>query len=216
MAHKYGMPALERSGTLPWTIEAEAQAVEQAWRKDECNDAILHSGYLVYYVGNATQPLHTTKHYDGYAQDRGLHARLEGVADRSVDQVEQVARPQVHIGQTNSVWQSAIDELRHSNPLFPTIVDADRAARAESGAKRGDEFDRALMKRELPMIAQQVAEASSVLASLWLYEGKKAGSPVPAHDKIAHCATPRDRSNFCNIHQTDTIQIIWSAGTRIG
>ena len=178
MVREYGANTLVKSGTLPWTIDEMAQASEQAWRKGDCAEAILRSGYLAHYVGDATQPLHTTKYYDGYAQDRGLHARLEGAADRNVPKIEELARPQVHLEPIASVWQSAIGELRQSNPLVASTFDADRAARAETGAKRGDDFDRALMRRELPMIARQVAQASSVLASIWLYEWKQAGSPA--------------------------------------
>jgi hypothetical protein len=89
-----------------------------------------------------------------------------------------VARPHVLIEQLDSVWPAVVSELRHSNALVSTTFDADRAARTETGAKRGADFDRALMQRELPMIARQVAEASSVLASIWLYEWKQAGSPA--------------------------------------
>jgi hypothetical protein len=178
MVREYGADTLVRSGTLPWTIETMAEASEQAWRKGDCVDAILRSGYLAHYVGDASQPLHTTKFYDGYPQDRGLHARLEGAADGSVREIEELARPQVHLVQIDSVWSSAIDELRQSNPLVSGTFDADRAARAETGAKRGDDFDRALMRREMPMIARQVAEASSILASIWVYEWKQAGSPA--------------------------------------
>jgi hypothetical protein len=178
MELEYGAGTLDKSGTLPWTIEEMAQGVQQAWRKGDCAQVVVMSGYLAHYVGDATQPLHTTKYYDGYPQDRGMHARFEGAVDRSVGEVEQLARPQVHVVEIDSVWSAAITELRHSNPLVATTFDADRAARAETGAKKGDEFDRALMRREMPMVAQQVAEASSVLASIWLYEWNQAGSPA--------------------------------------
>jgi zinc dependent phospholipase C len=177
MISEYGAETLWSSGILPWTIAATAQGVQQAWRKGDCVEAILLSGYLAHYVGDATQPLHTTKFYDGYPEDRGMHARLEGAADHSVREIEELARAHVHIEQINSVWLSAIGELRHSNALVATTFDADRAARAETGAKRGGDFDRALMRRDLPMIVRQVAEAASVLASIWLYEWKQAGSP---------------------------------------
>jgi hypothetical protein len=178
MTSEYGAQTLVQSGTLPWTIETMAQEIQQAWRNGDCVEAILRSGYLAHYVGDATQPLHTTKFYDGYPQDRGMHARLEGAADDSVPEIEELARPQLHTQQINSVWLSAIGELRHSNALVAATFDADRAARADTGAKRGGDFDRALMRRDLPMIVRQVAEASSVLASIWFYEWKQAGSPA--------------------------------------
>jgi Zinc dependent phospholipase C len=178
MVQKYGAHTLDKSGTLPWIIEATAKGVGQAWRKDDCAQVILLSGYLAHYVGDASQPLHTTKHYDGYRQDRGMHSRFEGAADRSVREVGELARPHVHLEQIESVWPAVIDELKHSNALVSTTIEADRATRAETGARRGPEFDRALMRREMPMVVRQVAEASSVLASIWLYEWKQAGSPA--------------------------------------
>jgi hypothetical protein len=178
MVSEYGAQTLEHSGTLPWTIESTALGVQQAWRKGDCATAILRSGYLAHYVGDASQPLHTTKYYDGYSQDRGMHMRLEGAADRSVGEIEEMARPQVHIEQIESVWPAIVTELRHSNALLASTFDADRAARAETSTKRGDVFDRALMLRESPMVARQVADAASVLASIWLYEWEQAGSPT--------------------------------------
>jgi Zinc dependent phospholipase C len=178
MELEYGAGTLEKSGTLPWTIEEMAQGVQQAWRKGDCAQVTVLSGYLAHYVGDATQPLHTTRYYDGYPQDRGMHARLEGAVDRSVGEVEQLARPQVHVARIDSVWAAAITELRDGNPLVAGTIDADRSARAETGPKAGDEFDRALMRREMAMAARQVAEAASVLASIWLYEWNQAGNPT--------------------------------------
>jgi hypothetical protein len=176
MELQYGASTLQRSGTLPWTIEAMAQGVQQAWRSGDCAQVVLLSGYLAHYTGDATQPLHTTIHFDGYQQDRGMHARFEGAVDRSVGEVEQLARPQVHLEKIDSVWSAAISEIKQGNPLVGGVIEADRATRAETGEKRGPDFDRALMRREMTMVAQQVAEAASVLASIWLYEWKQAGS----------------------------------------
>jgi hypothetical protein len=75
------------------------------------------------------------------------------------------------------VWSSTIVELDHSHALVEGTMDADRAARAGTGAKRGDDFDRALMQREMSMVAHQVAAAASTLASVWLFEWNRAGNP---------------------------------------
>src|SRR5665213_1524927 len=178
MEREFGTGMLQRSGTLPWTIKGTADGVEQAWRNGDCAQAIVLSGYLAHYVGDASQPLHTTRIYDGYPQDKGMHARLEGVVDQSVSESEPLARPQVHLEKIDSAWAATIVELRQSNSLLAIVFDSDRAARAETETKRGDDFDRALMRREMPMVAKQVAEAASVLASIWLYEWNQAGSPA--------------------------------------
>ena len=136
MEREYGAQTLELSGTLPWTIEELAQAVEQAWRKGDCGQAILFSGYLAHYLGDATQPLHTTKYYDGLPPDRGMHSRLEGAGDRAVGELERLARPQVHLEKIDSVWASTIVELKHSHALVEGTMQADQppAPRPERSA----------------------------------------------------------------------------------
>jgi hypothetical protein len=47
------------------------------------------------------------------------------------------------------------------------------------------------MAADSPMIARQVADAASVLASIWLYEWKQAGSPAACGD--APAVAPRRR-----------------------
>jgi hypothetical protein len=66
-----GARTVEVSSALPWTIDGGAQRVEQAWSSGDCAHAIELSGYLAHYIGDASQPLHTTRYYDGFPQDRG-------------------------------------------------------------------------------------------------------------------------------------------------
>jgi hypothetical protein len=176
MESKFGTRRMEMSGTLLWTIEAYASQAESAWRKRDCTAMLRYSGYMAHYVGDSTQPLHTTKYYDGYAGDRGVHRRFEGATDRYVREIEPLARPQVHIETIESVWTPVIAEIRDAYQLFPTVISSDRAARAELGRSRYG-YDSAPMDRDLTMVARQVARASSTLASIWLFEWRNAGSP---------------------------------------
>lgn len=177
MRRRYGFRTLERSGTLPWTIESTGSAVAAAWRADDCAQVIRRSGYLAHYVGDASQPLHSTRYYDGYTGDAGVHHRLEGAVDHDVREVERAARPQVQATKIDSVWATEIAEIAQANALIPEVIRADRAARAEA-AGDSRSYDRALMRGEGAMIARQIAAASSALASIWLYEWTQAGSPA--------------------------------------
>ncbi len=177
METKFGARRMEMSGTLPWTIEAYANQAGSAWRKGDCAAMLRDSGYMAHYVGDSTQPLHTTKYYDGYAGDGGVHRRFEGAADRYVREIEPLARPQVHSETIDSVWTPVIAEIRDAYQLVPTVISSDRAVRAEVGSSR-DGYDRALIDRDLTMVARQVARASSTLASIWLFEWRTAGSPT--------------------------------------
>jgi hypothetical protein len=189
MRQRYGESTLERSGTLPWTIEQMASQIQQAWRNNDCRSAETLSGYLAHYIGDASQPLHTTRYYDGLGQDRGIHARLESATDASLYQLEPLARPQLKLIPVDSVWNVAIAEIRRAQALIPAITQADRAARA-TAPPNDYAYDRALMAQEAPLIAGQIADASSVLASVWLYEWKSAGSPSACAQAASALANP--------------------------
>ncbi len=63
MEQKYGAALLDRSGTLPWAIEDEAQKMRSSWQAGDCAKMLRHAGYLAHYVGDASrfiQPDFTT------------------------------------------------------------------------------------------------------------------------------------------------------------
>ena len=172
MVKRFGEPTLLRSGTLPWTIVDFSDGFEQEWSRGDCHELLRLAGFLAHYVGDASQPLHTTRHYDGYEGDRGVHARVERAVDLDIRQVSSGAEPQIHLLEIDSVWQTAIAEIRDSNSHITELLQDDRAAR------QSPDYDAALMSRAQPMIAGQIARAASVLASIWIYEWKRAGSPA--------------------------------------
>ncbi len=177
MNRRFGASTLLRSGTLPWTIVDFSDALEQQWSRGDCNELLRLAGFLAHYVADASQPLHTTMHYDGYEGDRGVHARIEGAVDDEVRKLSLSVQGQAHLVEIDSVWQTAIAEIRDSNSHITELLKADRAARRQSSRSRSA-YDDALMSRARPMIVGQIARAASVLASIWLYEWKRAGSPA--------------------------------------
>ncbi|HJU27533.1 MAG TPA: hypothetical protein VJ718_00070, partial [Candidatus Binataceae bacterium] len=142
-----------------------------------CDAALYDAGILAHYVGDASQPLHTTKYYDGYTySDRGAHRRFEGAVDRDATGIEAAARPLVRVEQIDSVWDAAVAEIGRAHALAPEVIRSDRAARSQMAfGKRA--YESALMRADSAMVAKQVADAASVLASIWIYEWKRAGSP---------------------------------------
>jgi hypothetical protein len=175
MIDRFGIRKFKRAGTLPWTIEKVADDLGQALRNQNCTEVITLAGHLSHYIGDASQPLHTTIHFEGYAGDEHMHERLEETVDRQIGSIERQAHPLVRVASIDSIWPVVIAELRESHALLPNVVAADRAARAEATSPRG--FDAALMSQERGLIVNQIANAASVLASVWLFEWKSAGSP---------------------------------------
>ncbi len=176
MRRRFGEHKLARAGTLPWTIEAVSDQLEDAWRRNDCEAVIRLSGYLAHYVGDASQPLHSTIKYDGYPRDRGMHARIELAVDHSLGELEPVAHQEIHLEDINDVWTPVIAEIRDANGLVGNVIRDDRAAR-DAGDYSGRDYQRAVMHEDRAMFAHQIARAASVLASIWLYEWHRAGSP---------------------------------------
>ncbi|HTR61326.1 MAG TPA: zinc dependent phospholipase C family protein [Candidatus Binataceae bacterium] len=168
---------LQTAGTLPWTIEDTAQRLAAALRSSDCSEILGEAGYLSHYVGDASQPLHSTIHHDGYRRDRGIHARVEKAVDDSASSIAAPAAKEVQLQTITAVWPTAIDEIRTANLLVNELIEADRKARRIS--REGPAYDSALFEAAGPMLTLQVARAASALASIWLYEWKSAGTPSP-------------------------------------
>jgi hypothetical protein len=176
MERRFGARRLMRAGTLPWTIEEMSARVNAAWESGDCRRVLTFSGYLSHYVGDLSQPLHTTESFDGdLPSDRWMHARIELAVDRSTRRIEKLARPSVHTRTVRSVWEVVVDGLRQSHALVEKIEAADRYARDASGGD-SDVYRTILMHREGAMIAAQIADSASRLASLWQYDWERAGS----------------------------------------
>jgi Zinc dependent phospholipase C len=176
MQTRFGESTVERAGTLPWTIEDVSDQLQSAWRRSDCEAVVRLSGYLAHYLGDASQPLHSTVKYDGDPGDRGIHARIEVAVDDSIGELEPVAAREVRIEDINNVWTPSIAEIRDANGLIGELTRDDRAARSAAGHDKS-EYQRALMHEDAAMFARQIAGAASVLASVWLFEWHRAGSP---------------------------------------
>lgn len=184
MERRYGHRRLKRAGTLPWTIDSLSNAVAGHWMRADCSKLIRDAGYLSHYVGDASQPLHTTSHWDGYPADKGIHARVERAVDEYAESIGVLAPKQVNAGPIGSTWPAVISEIRDAHALVPRILADDRAVRGVS-AKGDRAYDQALMDRDEALFAQQIARASSTLASIWLLDWRRAGSPARCNPRLA-------------------------------
>ncbi|MBF6570229.1 MAG: zinc dependent phospholipase C family protein [Candidatus Binataceae bacterium] len=175
MVNRFGTRRLRKAGVLPWAIEQEADLMATGLRDRDCASMLQAAGFLSHYVGDASQPLHTTEHYDGYSEDRGVHARLERTADLNVAELQRSAAPRIRLEKIASVWTPVIAELRQSNALIPELITADRQARSQAGSSW--QLSQILMREDQQWITNQVADAASTAASIWQFEWERAGKP---------------------------------------
>jgi hypothetical protein len=74
----HGLNFVENQGTIPWATVIMYDSLKMSFQQHDWHSAMLHAADLGHYVGDAHQPLHLTKNYDGqYTAQDGVHSRYE-------------------------------------------------------------------------------------------------------------------------------------------
>jgi len=187
MNKRFGVSTVRRAGTLPWTIEEFSDALKRAWSRGDCAEVLRLAGFLGHYVGDASQPLHTTVHFDGYEGDGGVHMRIELAVDDNARVLGDAATEHIQLLTNQSPWAAAIQEIRESNSHVDQLLQADRAGRILWPRNRA-EYDRALLSRTRAILVDQIALAASVLTSIWIMEWKRSGPNSICTNPVGHPA----------------------------
>ena len=67
-----------RKGVVAWAVENSTILLIKALESDDLAGIIRYAGDLAHYVGDASQPLHSTENYDGqFTGNGGIHSRYE-------------------------------------------------------------------------------------------------------------------------------------------
>jgi len=158
-----------------WRNAATPQARESARA-----DAVHYAGVMGHYVGDASQPLHMTIHYNGwlenapnpnnYTQDRGLHSRYEAkyveVAIEAA-RVRSKVQPPQRLGDVfGSIKQHLIQGFNDLEPLYQ--LEKTGEFNPDQPRPRGTEF-----------VANQIARAATMLSNLWYTAWLESGEPLP-------------------------------------
>jgi hypothetical protein len=179
-------------GFLPWRITedyaklksafsylktlAEAGTAEEVANAQQ--NVIYLMGVMGHFVGDATQPLHTTRHYNGwvgpnpknYPTNRTFHAWIDGgylekvgikteplfAAVRPARSVTAGAAPGAHTNLFPVVMDFLLEQFRLVEPLYQLERDGKLAGRGQF-TQEGYEF-----------ITRQLVKAGQMLGDLWL------------------------------------------------
>ncbi|PJJ61048.1 zinc dependent phospholipase C family protein [Hymenobacter chitinivorans] len=75
---KYEPAFLDKNGRLPWFIQDMQGKLTQAMKNGRKEDILFIAADLAHYLGDATQPLHTSSNHDGQLTgQKGVHAFYE-------------------------------------------------------------------------------------------------------------------------------------------
>ena len=183
--------ALIRVGYLPYAIiehygrlvnafrhwrNATTPEVREAARAD----AVHYAGVMGHYVGDATQPMHMSVHYNGwldnvpnpnnYTRDRGLHARYEAAyVDVAIDAATvraKVQAPERLKDVFGSIKQHLIQGFNELEPMYQ--LEKTGEFNPEQPRPKGTAF-----------IATEIARGATMLSNLWYTAWLESGEPLP-------------------------------------
>lgn len=181
-------------GFAPWAIAEQfarlrsgfsyLRVFEEAGTPEEAANAranlLYVMGILAHYVGDCSQPLHTTKHYNGWSGDNprgypswnGLHAWIDGgVIARTGIRLEDLRRRLVparvlslapRTDGRDPMFVAALDYIRAQHRQVEVIYELGKAGRLGEapGATVPDETRR--------LVEDQLLAGAHMLASVWL------------------------------------------------
>lgn len=143
-------------------------------------EVVFLAGFLGHYVGDGSQPLHTTVNYNGwttanpngYSNDHKIHARFEG--DYVHDNVKTSDVAPLVSGKPlvmQDVFTEFLGYLRHSNSMVEKLYQLDKTgAFAGGGTPEGKAF-----------VEEQIAAGASELRDMIYTAWVKSAAPIPVY-----------------------------------
>ena len=178
-------------GFLPWAISENysklksgfsyLKVLEEMGTPEEVAQArqnlLYIMGVMGHYVGDATQPLHTTKHFNGwvganpkgYATNKTFHSWIDGgylnkVGGLKDAELRAQLRPATNLntlaGGTDAVFPVVMGFIAEQHKLVEPLYEMNKDGRLSGNGEKGMEA--------LPVLNKQIRLAAEMLADLWL------------------------------------------------
>lgn len=147
------------------TYEAHPDRASPSMIQNARENIVYHMGILSHYIGDGSQPLHLTKHHNGwegdnpkgYTTDKTFHAFIDdGILRHHVinyDDLIDRAQPARAVS-TETYWQDTLSYLDESHRLVEPLYDLDK--RGELRKAEGKRF-----------IEDRMLAAAAMLAGVW-------------------------------------------------
>jgi len=174
---------LENYGKLVNAFRFWRNAKTPQDRESARANAVYVAGVLGHYVGDASQPLHMSIHYNGwadntpnpknYTKDRGLHSRFEtAYVNAAVDAA--AVRPKVQPSQRlNDVWSSIKQHLTQGFADLEPMYELERAGEFNPQQPRA---------KGTELIVIELARGATMLSNLWYTAWLVSAEPVPGQN----------------------------------
>jgi hypothetical protein len=164
----YGWERAKNNGTVPWATIWNYDSLVAQLRRSDWTTAKLTASDLGHYVGDAHQPLHVTKNYDGQLSgNSGIHSRYESTMLSSTYYLSALYIVPDSVRYIADRINYVFDYLFHSNSVIDTIFHGDTYGKAASGGAYNSTYYAELWNHTRVMTLDQMQRGTKALASLW-------------------------------------------------
>jgi hypothetical protein len=163
------------NGILPWATLRTYDSLVSSFARFDWEKAVLYASDLGHYIGDAHNPLHITRNYDGdYTGNDGIHSRYEtGMINTFQQEIVMEGRAISYITDRNQYIFNYI----YANYIYvDSIMMADDYARGVAGNTSSYTYKAALWEKTGSFTVKLFNNAASSLAemiySAWIDAGK--------------------------------------------
>lgn len=226
LARQRGLDMAKDVGTAPWRVEQLANEMTLALKRvkqlppadiasggkafeDAVNDALLYAGLLSHFVGDLSQPFHSTQDSDGWDTGQGgIHAYFEtdlvnvqplqleadvyAVALSTDPAKSIIIRSGIGVDALEIALAESMDALQYVDEL--RVLDREHALTAlgdkvKQQAKRKPPAQ--VAQAFAPVIVERLATGADLLCAIWINAWNAAGKPdMRAYRSYAYPVAP--------------------------
>jgi hypothetical protein len=198
----------ELVGLLPWAITENYSKLKSGFSylkafqeangtADEIANAqaniIYIMGTMGHYVGDASQPLHTTIHHHGwvgenphhYGTNSGVHAFIDGYFKRNPAEILHELQPKVrpaqmvslngHTGAPDEMFRAAVIFIVAQNKLVEPLYAMDKDHKLSHDTDEGKKF-----------LEAQILKSGQLLGDIWFSAWQQAPADKYLKDQLSH------------------------------
>jgi hypothetical protein len=191
---QYGAATVVDIGTLPWAVGEVVTTLTQQFQAQQWSAAAVTIADLCHYVGDAHQPLHCTRNYDGQQTgNSGIHSRYES-SMMSQHLAELHTGPMAVAYFPNSV-DRMFAAITASWNAVGGLLQADDAAKAASGGAYNSTYYTSLWNSTQAMTRSRIDSATVATACFVYTAWVNAGRPVVPGSTASADTTPADTTH---------------------
>jgi len=174
----HGLNFVIGNGYVPFAIIAYTDSVKRYFQQRNWQMAMLKAADLGHYVGDAHNPLHCTRYYNGWSSySNGIHSRYEtGLITRDTAYIQYTGN---NVSYINDINNFAFNIVYSSNSYVDSVYYADSVAHSVAGSTSSALYYQTFWSLASNYTIQFFKNASYKLACLVYTAWVNAGSPLP-------------------------------------